>query len=87
MKERLLVAMPRQAGIESPRKLYPLCENASNLVIAVRTTGILRGVTTFLRTLNFAKAGKAPLTLNDAGDIVGFLLDSGLVFHGFVRTP
>jgi hypothetical protein len=30
--------------------------------------------------------GTFALTLNDAGDIVGFLLDAGSVFHGFVRT-
>jgi hypothetical protein len=31
--------------------------------------------------------GTSPLTINTAGDIVGFVLDSSSVFHGFVRTP
>jgi len=31
--------------------------------------------------------GTWALTLNDAGAIVGFVLDSRSVFHGFIRTP
>jgi hypothetical protein len=43
----------RQRSLSSVRKRV-------QFITAVRTTGILRGVTTFLRTLNCAKVGKAP---------------------------
>jgi len=31
--------------------------------------------------------GTYPLVVNDAGDVVGFVLDDTQAFHGFVRTP
>jgi hypothetical protein len=43
-KEWLLRAMPAQAGIDSPRKLFLLRENTSNLVTAVRTGALVEEI-------------------------------------------
>jgi hypothetical protein len=59
MKEWLPIAMPWESRDRLGKEALSSVRKRVQFITAVRTTGNLRGVATFLRTLNCAKVGKA----------------------------